>query len=309
MPSVFARLSCGIAIVICQYAASVRADDAASNYLFSVLELGSSVPAYVNSATTDDPDMGFEVVLSDKQKSYLQQPSVAAALDRFDRATSRDECVWSRYSDLSWSVADLNDRLHQLARVALLRARLHFEAGEWIEGNRSVERVRIMARHMTQQARPFEHQCFMVENMANGTAAAYVLQLPQDALADLYKRHIRLGQFSPKANMLRSEAKRIRMLAKGIDADKLTLEKVLEFIDPYLANAADEQRIRKMSHTEIAHELRGLASFLSEHSGLVEVAHGDAERKIAETYRRHSKTSRIVAGWRMPPLGDYRENA
>lgn len=301
-----------INFILCTFLActnSVVADEAASNYLFAALELDGPVPVYVDSATTDDPDTGFATLLSDKQVSYLEQRSVASALNRFDDATSCSECVWSRYSHSSWSSARLNDRLHQLARVALLRARIHYEAGQWIEGNRSVERVRVMARHMTLQARPFEHQCFMIENMANGTAAAYILQLPQDALADLLERHRRLGVFSPKSAMLKAEADRIRLLAKDFESGQVAVDKLLEFVDPHLTSTEFAQRVRRNSREDAADELRGLAAFLSDHSQLMELEHDDAEHQIAKAYRRHSKSCRLVADFAEPWFGDYRENA
>jgi len=290
-------------------AISANADEAASNYLLAALELGGSVPDYVDSATTDHPETGFSTRLSDKQISYLKQPSVASALDRFDKATSFRECVWSRYSNSSWSSAQLNDRLHGLARVALLRARIRYEAGRWMQGNQSVDRVRIMARHMALQARPFEHQCFMIENMANGTAAAYLFQFPPAAIADLLERHRRVGVFSPKARMLADEADRFKMLAEDFDSALVPVDKLLEFVEPYLVTEADRRRFRDMSRTDAAADLRCLSSFLSEHSKLMEVDHRNAERQIANVYGRHASTCRLVAAFGEPPLGDYRENA
>lgn len=309
MSPVVSRSICFVLVTSLACADSVVADEAAANYLFAALELDGPVTVYVDSATTDDPDIGFATLLSDKQVSYLEQRLVASALNRFDDATSCSECIWSRYSQSSWSSAHLNDRLHRLARVALLRARVHYEAGRWIEGNRSVERVRVMARHMTLQARPFEHQCFMIENMANGTAAAYILQLPQDALADLLKRHRRLGVFSPKAGMLTAEVDRMRLLAKDFEDGHVAVDKLLEFVDPYLANTEFAQRVRRHSREDAADELRGLAAFLSDHSQLMELKHDDAEQQIAKAYRRHSISCRLIADFAEPWFGDYRENA
>lgn len=287
----------------------VAADEAASSYLFATLELDGPVPTYVDSATTDDPDLGFATELSDVQMSYLKQPAIGAALDRFDHATSFSECDWSRYSRTSWSSARLDDRLHHLARIALLRARLHYEAGRWIEGNRDVERVRVMARHMALQARPFEHQCFMIENMATGTAAAYILRLPQPALADLLERHNRLKVFSPKAAMYASEAERIRTLANDCDDGEVAVGKLLEFVDPYLVDNEFAQRVRTNSREDTVVELLGLADFLRAHSQLMELEHGNAEHQIASTYRRQSENCRLVADFAEPWFGDYRENS
>ncbi len=288
---------------------SVAADEAAVNYLFAALEINGPVPTYVDSATTDDPEMGFATVLSEVQISYLEKDRVRSALDRLGHAASFSECDWSRYSRSSWSSAGLNDRLHNLARIALLRARLHYEEGRWIEGNLDVERVRVMARHMTLQARPFEHHCFMIENMASGTAAAYILRLPPPALADLLERHHRLKAFSPKGAMLASEANRIRTLAKDFENGEVTGGELLEFVDPYLVDNEFAQRVHKHSREDTAVELLGLADFLSAHSQLMELEHGNAELQIAITHRRHSETCRLVADFAEPWFGDYRENS
>ncbi len=294
--------------VIVESVSPADSNDAASNYLFAALDLGIRVPDYVDSATTDDPNNGFSVLLSDQQKSYLKLRSSTSALSRFDAATSCHECVWSRYSGASWSDAHLNDCLHRLARVASLRARLHYEAGQWIEGNRCVERVRIMARHMALQARPYEHQCFMVENIGMGTAAAYVLQFPKEALTDFHERHQRLGPFSPKASMLAAEAKRLKALAESIEAESVTTNKSLDFIYPYFANEEDEQRFSAMPSKNAADQLRGLASFLSDLAALIEGDHNGVEKRFTELYHQHSSMCPLVAGL-SDPISDYREHA
>jgi len=282
---------------------------AAGNYLLAALELHGPVPEYVANATTDDPDAGFAKRLSREQASYLDRSEVASALDRFDEATSFRECVWPRFIGANWSSAGLNDHLHGLARAALLRARLQYESGRWIDGNQSVERVRIMARHMALQARPYEHQCFMIENMANGTAAAYVLRLPRAAIADMLARHRRIGPFSPKRSMLLAEANRMSGLAHDLENGRVSLEKVLEFIDPYLASAeVERRRIRGMSCHDAADELRCLASFLREQSELMEIALQDAAQQVAELYQRHVAACRSLVE-SDDPLHDYRENA
>lgn len=299
------RSVCCLVCTIAAHSQSSLADEAASNYLYAVLELDSQVPIFVHTATTDDPKNGFANLLSDEQAAFLKRETIASALDRFDAATSGSECVWSRFSQANWSNADLNDRIHHLARVVLLRARKHYETGRWIEGNRDVERVRIMARHMVLQARPFEHQCFMVENMANFTAAAYLLRFPDDALDDLLERHRRVGLFSPKAGMLAAEADRLGILADDYEEGRVALGKVLSLVDPYLTQE-NTQFFTLSSRKEATAEIRSLSSFLKDHSRLVELEHDIAEQKITDNYRKHSKSSRIVAGWDVLPVDDYR---
>ncbi|MEM1225299.1 MAG: hypothetical protein AAGJ40_06365 [Planctomycetota bacterium] len=300
---------CSVLCALLSFAGPADADEAAANYMFAVLELDTPLPMNVRAATTDDPDHGFGVPLSDKQSSYLKQRFVASALSRFDEATSYSGCAWSRYTRSSWSAAHLNERLHRLARVALLQARVHYESGRWIEGNQSVERVRVMARDMTLQARPFEHQCFMVENMAIGTAAAYILQLPRFALADLLARHRGLEEFRPKAAMLKLEADRMRVLADELEGGQVAVDNLIEFLAPHLMTTAEQQRFAMLSRDAATDEVRGFSSFLSEHSQLMGVSPNEAEQQIANVYHRHAELCPLVASFGKPWFGDYRENA
>lgn len=284
-------------------------DNAATNYLLALLELDFSLPDYVDAATTDDPDHGFTNRLSEKQVSFLRQRASLSVMARFDRASTQRDCDWGRYASSSWSDANINDRLHRLARVVLLRARARYEAGQWIEGNRDVERVRVLARRMVLQARPFEHQCFMIENMATETAAAYLLQFPEEALDDLSKRHLQLGRFSPKKQMLTSEAERIRVAADDCESHRITVQQLLSYVRPYLATEEAAQSLGKASRQELAHQIRGLAAFMDDLSVLMDGDQHEAEEQIAQLYNRYAKSNPIIAGRGEPPVEDYRENA
>lgn len=281
------------------------ADDAAANYLFAILELPRELPDYVSSATTDSPDHGFATSLTAKQVSFLQRRDVVSILVRFDQATSCRKCTWNRYSSLSWSDSQLNHHLHELARIVLLRARVHYESGHWIEGNRDVERVRVLARHISLQARPFEHQCFMVENMSIGTAAAYLLRFPDEALSDISERNRRLDVFSPMSQMLRAEVERIRVLLKDFERDSVTHPQLRNCIRPHLASDKDtlggskEDVIRQLS--DLSAFMEQLAPFMDQNC--------HAEEQIARLAKRHAQTSRLVAGLGDWPVEEYRENA
>lgn len=285
-------------------------ENAATQYLFAIAELSRiRLPDYVNQAAGDDPTHGLSRPLSEEQKAYLHEPSIVAVLARFDDASSRKTCDWGRFAATSWSDPGINDGLHALARLVSLRARAHYEASRWIEGNRDVERVRRLARHMTLFARPFEHQCFMVENMAMGTTAAYVLQFPQDALDDLSKRHKRLGRFSPKEPMLAAEAERIRDAVDDYKNGRINIQQLLSYIRPYLATNDEVNALVKAPREAGAGEVLGLAKFLKELSSLMDEDHQRAAERISQLYEGFSKTNQLVAGFGEPPVGEFLENA
>lgn len=244
-----------------------NADEAAGHYLLAALALDARLPEFIEFATTDHPTLGFGKPIADEQRSFLTQPTIVHALSHFDAATSKQDCDWQRYIGFSWSDGHLNDRFYRLGRVVIFRARTFYDCGQWVEGNRDVERVRIMTRHVTNQARPHEHQCFMVENMAVFTAAAYVLRFPAEALTDLSERHDRLGVFSPMRGMLLRESSRIFELAVAIEGGRVTPADGFS-----LSGYADGgDRIQGIPTDTAVHELRGLATFLEELSQQIEI--------------------------------------
>lgn len=283
-----------------------NADEAAEHYLLAALACDPRLPEFVEYATTDHPTLGFGKPIADEHRSFLKQPAITHALSHFDAATSKKDCDWQRYIGFSWSDGHLNDRLHQLARVVLFRARTFYDCGQWVEGNRDVERVRIMTRHMTNQARPREHQCFMVENMAVFTAAAYILRFPAEALTDLSERHDRLGVFSPMRGMLSRESSRIFELAVAVQGGRITPA------DGFLLSGyADEgDRIQDMSTDTAVHELRGLATFLEQLSQQIEIHdQSKGERVLDELTRQGSDGYQLIARLGDYAVNEYRENA
>lgn len=299
-----------VAFLCSALASPVHADqNAATSYLLALMELDPPLPEYVESATTDDPEHGFTRPLSEDQRSFLRRTAIVSALARFDEASDQPDCDWARFTSASWSDARVNDRLHSLARIVLLRARAQYEAREWIKGNRDVERVRVLARRMALQARPFEHQCFMVENMATGTGAAYLLQFSNAALKDFALRHERQGQFSPKKQMLIGEAARIRAAADDCKSGRVSREQLLLYARPYLASDAIAERLRKSATEDVVGHLHGLAAFLSDLSASMDGAPGAAAQQIGQLYDRYAKSNPLVAGFGEPPMGDYLENA
>ena len=301
-----ATLICFLATIAT--ASPVHGDDnAAVQYMLAILEI-DRVPEFVDSATTDSPVHGFPQKLSAEQLSYLNQPSIQSALERFDNASIEPRCVWHRYETNSWTDGNLNNRLHQLSRVVLLRARANYERGDWSEGNRDVEYVRTLARRMTQQARFYEHQCFMIENMAIGTAAAYLLQLPKDALTDLSKRSQRIGVFSPMSAMFISEATRLRRAAAGLDSGSVGKPTIDTYVSPYL-NTAEQQLFGLLDKQEAAQKILGLTEFLKDFSDVMQQNEAEAQQSASKLFARHSLSNSLVSALGKPMMGEYRENA
>jgi hypothetical protein len=290
---------------------AVHAEDSAPFYYLAILEFGPplKVPHFVDSATSDDPEHGFSVPLTATQASFLRETPILSALSRFEDATSCNDCNWRRYTSSAWSDAELNNRLHRLARIALLRARLHYERGEWINGNRDVERVRIMARHMTLQARPWEHQCFMIENMATGTAAAYLLRLPPEALADLLDRHRRVGTFSPMSRMIAAEAERIDSIAGDYETGRIAPDAMLSFIDPLFGTDDDAAALTRASRKESARQLSNLSKIMDELSHFMNKRDLGTETELTELWNRFAPNNPLVAGLEGWPVEEFRENA
>lgn len=304
------RTSVLLCLLFCITATVAHGDDdanAAPQYFFAILEL-DQLPDHVTLATTDDPQQGFSSPLSQEQKAYLQQSGITRVLMRFDRATSLDECSWGRYSGSNWSGGNLNNSLHRLARVALLRARLHYETGQWISGNRDVERVRIMARHMSLQARFYEHQCFMVENMATGTAGAYLLMMPRMALDDLAEGHRRVGRFARMSPMLESEAQRIRTTADAFEEGRVTGTSLRFCIEPFL-ESSDAEALLQSPTQDVALQLRDFAMCIDGLSQLMTEDIHRIEESIRQLDERHAPRSRMAAGFNQWAIGEYRENA
>lgn len=299
-------LTCLFAAVGC--APTVQGDDtAAAQYLLAILEI-DRVPEFVDSATTNSFVHGFAQKLSAEQLAYLNQPLVQSALKRFDNASIQPRCKWHRYETDTWSDGHLNNRLHQLSRVVMLRARANYERENWNEGNRDVEYVRILARRMTQQARFFEHQCFMIENMAIGTAAAYLFQLPKSALVDLAERTRRIGVFTPMSDMLISESARLKLVARNFKNGNLDASAIGKCVSPYL-NMAEQHSFGLLATQDAVEEIVGLAEFLGEFSNVMQYTEAGAQENASKMFAKYSPNSSLVTAFGKPPMGEYRENA
>ncbi len=287
---------------------TVHGDDtAAAQYMLAILEI-DRVPEFVDSATTNNLVHGFPQKLSPQQLAYLNQSLVQSALTRFDNASNQPRCQWHRYETDTWNDGHLNSRLHQLSRVVLLRARANYEHGKWNEGNRDVEYVRILARRMTQQARFFEHQCFMIDNMAIGTAAAYLFQLPKPALADLAERTRRIGVFTPMPDMFNSEAARLKLVAGNLRNGNLDSSTISTCVSPYL-NMAEQHSFGLLANQKAAQEIVGLAEFLGEFSMVMQYAEAEAQQNASKIFAKYSPSNSLVSALGKPPMGEYRENA
>lgn len=191
-------------------------DNAALQYMLAVFANGSSTPHFVDSATTDDPVLGFSTPLTPEQTAFLERHSTIAALAHFDQASACPECDWGRFIGVYGTSEKLTIGLHQLTRTVMLRARQHYESGDWILANRDVENVLRLARRMVALCRPYEHFMFMIENIANGTAAAYLLRMPDDCLEDLSVRLKNVGVFSPMKQLMADESTRLMDMVKLI---------------------------------------------------------------------------------------------
>ena len=298
---------CSIVLFVSFVAAPYgNADETAEHYLLAALACDRMLPDYVENATTDHPTLGFVNPVAAEHTLFLKQSYIRHALSHFEEATGAKDCIWERYVGFSWSEGYLNDRLHQLARLALFRARTCYDTGRWVDGNRDVERVRIMARHMTHQARPVEHQCFMVENMAVLTAAAYLFRFPKTDLADLSERHNRIGVFSPMRGMLSRESLRIRDLSIAVERGGIAPADALS-ISGY---GDDLDRAPDISVDTTSHDLKGLAAFLDEVSRHMEMRNQDECEKILRALtRRFRDSNQLIARLDDYASNEFRENA
>lgn len=286
------------------------AENAATNYLLAIIELSQlRLPDEVLDATTDSAKFGFSTKISDRQETFIRQKSTVSILARFDQASIQEECDWGRYTSASWADAEITNKFHSLARVVLLRARIRYESHQWIEGNQDIEHVRLLARRMAQQARPWEHQCFMIENMAMHTAAAYLIQSPNAALEDLSQQNAKLGSFAPKEAMLKAEAERLSTCAKQLRSGQIPAQQLMIYLAPYLDGDQLIQSLQSSKPDELAGQVLGLADYLDELSKLME---GDLQvsmLKIDQLHQKYDLVNRIVVSQKVVAKESFLENA
>ena len=247
--------------------------NAAIQYLLAVFANGFSVPAYVDSATTVDPLLGFLALLTLEQNDFLQREATVTALARFDKASSLIVCEWGRFEADSWEFGARNPifGLHQLSRTVMLRARRHYERGDWIQGNRDVENTLLLVRRMVSLCRPHEHQLFMIENIANGTAAANLLNIPPDGLADLSFRLDRVGVFFPMKQMMHDESKRLSKIEKLALNSKMDRAEIMSRLIPYFADRDMQTTFEILSPTDQSNAVLGIAEMLSRSSNAISI--------------------------------------
>ncbi len=237
-------------------------NEPASQYMFAVLELRTDQPEFITAALSDHPEFGFASQLSPKQIAFLTDPIVRRATQRIANIDGAVKCNWSRFSGDNWSEAGLMDRLHSLACITLTDARKHYEAGEWLEANKLVARVKRLSRDMVDLSRPAENQCFMIENMANATAAAYLLDAPMSACIDLAAHHKALGNFSPMADLLDHEAHRVQALSDRYDNGTATIESLIEVLSSYCEDEKPLAELRQLDRSLAAMHVRRFAEYL-----------------------------------------------
>lgn len=210
-------------------------ENAAIQYYLAIFSNGLTVPAFVDSATTDSPEYGFSVPLKKNQTDFLNLDSTLAALARFDRASECQVCDWGRFSTTFSELHSQNPivGLQQLTRTVMLRARQRYQDGEWKLANRDVENALKLARRMVSLCRPYEHQPYMIENIANGTAAAYLLRLPPEGIDDLSIRLKEVGVFSPMELLLQKESTRLKTALEMNPDSKNRSAKIESLLAPY----------------------------------------------------------------------------
>jgi hypothetical protein len=137
----------------------------------------------LNSATSDDPAVGFGVRLTPELARLCQREQPAEALARLHRGSRLTDCNWGTdFAREGPTSASYADKAHKLARLALLRARWRFEQGKWDDGVDDVIATMILARHLGRdKASPALHFGVMIESMSVKTAAVYLPAMPDAA--------------------------------------------------------------------------------------------------------------------------------
>ena len=243
-------------------------ENAAIHYLTAFLQ-ARSLPAVIDSSTTDDGKVGFANLLSDEQTSFLDRTETVAAKQRFLLATSSENCDWTRFAISQSQTDEINKGAHRLARIILLFARKQYEAGNWDSGNDLVVRTMFMARHVARQARTGENQCYMIENMARCTVSAYLLSMPQDSRLLIDRRIRELSSFVPMREMFLLEAALADELAGMIDSSKLDEMEALRRLRVLLRDGGSQKIAADFSRQEMAVFLRDLSSCFSDLSELM----------------------------------------
>lgn len=153
----------------------------------------------LDSATTDSPKYGFAVPVRKEMAKYFERDG-EAALRHLHHGAQLSHCAWGMdlRRDGPTAAAPYADKAHNLARVALLRARWRFEHGQWKEGIDDVIATMMLGRHLGRDKIQYtvNFGC-MLEGMSTATAAVYLPQMPASEREVLAKWLERLPPFTP----------------------------------------------------------------------------------------------------------------
>ena len=139
----------------------------------------------VSAATTDNEKYGFAIPVSQELAQHFQGEG-ELALKCLYRGTQLSRCEWGtdlrRDGPINGGEAPYGQRAHELARIALLRARWRFEHGDWDAGIDDVIATMVLGRHIGRDKIGFNvHFGCMLTGMSTGTVAVYLPQMPAQA--------------------------------------------------------------------------------------------------------------------------------
>ena len=154
----------------------------------------------IESTTTNDEKVGFGVPVGPQLAKYFQGNG-ERALVHLHRGAQLSSCDWatSLREDGPNVAAPYGQKAHALARLALLRARWRFEHGVWDGGIDDVIDTMRLGRHIGRGKISYNLNIgCMIEAMSTGTAAFYLLRMPEKSRERLARE---LDQLPPVTSM------------------------------------------------------------------------------------------------------------
>ena len=264
-------LLAAVLFTLCRTGVAYGEENAALHYFYAFV-LHRSVPDYVDASSTDHPELGFSVPLTENQTKFLNRRQTKQARQYFLVATSMDHCDWDRdRMGLSDTCEMVSLPAHQLARIMLLFARKEFENENWRNGIDYTIRVMKMARHVAAQYRPGENYCYMIENMARGTLCAYLTCMPQKERDFAAARMKELPEFSPISDAFLREEKRHLALSSAIRSGQLAEHELEERLAVLLRIPSASQVTTDISDDRLASLLEELGVICKEVAGLMDL--------------------------------------
>ncbi|MCH7753256.1 MAG: hypothetical protein IH898_14035, partial [Planctomycetes bacterium] len=256
----FSRIFLAVVLfTLCRTGVAYSAENAALHYFYAFI-LHRSIPDYVASSSTDHPELGFSVPLTENQTKFLNRRQTNQARQYFLAATSMDHCDWDRdRMGLSDTEEMVSLPAHKLARIMLLYARKEFENENWRNGIDYTIRVMKMARHVAAQIRLGENWCYMIENMARGTLCAYLTCMPQQERDFAAARVKELPAFSPISAAFLREEKRHLALSSAIRSGQLAEHELAERLAVLLRSRRTSQVTADFSDDRLAELLEEMA--------------------------------------------------